>query len=70
MRGLFFSRTRAFCTTHTGLPDSNMPKRILGWEQHKEMIHQLWIVENRPLHDVMRKMEKDHGFKARYDAPS
>ncbi|KAI5817011.1 Clr5 domain-containing protein [Pyronema omphalodes] len=41
-----------------------MPKRILGWEQHKELIHKLWIVENRPLHDVMRTMERDHGFKA------
>ncbi|PTU17921.1 hypothetical protein P175DRAFT_0408424, partial [Aspergillus ochraceoroseus IBT 24754] len=34
------------------------------WIRHKNHIHHLYIVENRPLHDVMRLMKSRYGFQA------
>jgi hypothetical protein len=35
------------------------------WENHRDIIVQLFIHENRKLKDVMDIMSKNHGFKAR-----
>lgn len=34
------------------------------WEEHKNTLHRLYIVENLTLEDTMTYMEAEHGFKA------
>lgn len=34
------------------------------WEEHKDVIKQLYLDERRPLRDVMTVMAQKHGFQA------
>jgi hypothetical protein len=40
--------------------------RAEKWQPYKDIIIRLHIVERQPLNRVMRIMETEHGFKARY----
>jgi hypothetical protein len=37
-----------------------------GWETHKQLLKRLYLKENKPLHEVMAFMEREHGFIAKY----
>jgi len=35
------------------------------WDQHKDAMHQLYMVDRIPFSELMKSMEEDHNFKAR-----
>ncbi|KAH8884088.1 hypothetical protein GQ53DRAFT_752404 [Thozetella sp. PMI_491] len=48
---------------------SSVPKRRLrdtDWSLYEGKIKQLYVVEDKPLGEVMDIMSRDHGFRARY----
>lgn len=36
------------------------------WDSHRDVIVQLWVIENQNLHQLMDTMNQEHGFVARY----
>jgi hypothetical protein len=37
------------------------------WEVQKSNIERLYVLENKPLKEVLQTLEQDFGFNARYD---
>jgi hypothetical protein len=46
--------------------DGDLPE---GWEQHKEAITRFYLEEDLPIAEVMKRMEREYGFCAKYNHP-
>ncbi|KAK8011621.1 hypothetical protein PG990_010586 [Apiospora arundinis] len=45
---------------------ANQPKDFSLWDAHKDILRQLYLAEKKPLKEVKRVMESDHGFPGNF----
>lgn len=67
------SREPSVAATQLAKPPSNSPSNSPSnedWEKIRPVFEKLYNTENRPLKEVRRMLQRDHGFHAKYCSPA